>query len=78
MKCEECGDEHAIFIPGKKYKINAEDCCLKIYDLVGTFVKWKGIEEKGIFFHTTALFEEGFGLEESWASNGWEIEELDD
>jgi hypothetical protein len=77
MICEECGEEHAIFIPGKRYRIDAEDCCLKIYGLVGTFVKWKILEESGNLYHIAAIFEEGFELLESWASTGWEIEELD-
>ena len=73
IDCEVCGESHADLVEGTKYCIAADDCCLEISGLVGTFTGWRASDD-GTVVHDGATFAEGFVLGPSWSSSGWDFE----
>lgn len=73
--CQTCSYPHPPFEPGRRYSIEAEDCCLQVEGLELRFDHWEP-DDGGEYGHSTAVFDGGVKLSEGWAMSGWDVELL--
>jgi hypothetical protein len=81
IECGVCHEEHPDLVPGKRYRINADDCCLNVVGLVVDFIGWKPLEPPGQTPepHWDPIFGTVYGsftMGEKWAMTGWDIEKV--
>lgn len=73
--CPRCDEAHVQLVAGQRYRIDAEDCCLNIYGLIGTFVSWEPSGD-GTVPCDVMRFAEGFTLGPSWSRSEAEFTPL--